>query len=209
MPAVLAPQSSDYSLFIERQLAEPHGQYGQQSVFDSDRALSNYTNTLNTSPFSKAGRFSFEHYKQSFVTTEAHILFSDALTSALEAEPVEDSYSHPAEKIMGAALKLYGLSAQRWIAIIYDKEEATRPWFVTDLLRIVGRMELNLITPWGFLLAGKGLVHKDESVRDAAVRALELWGGVEAKRILQAYVEAEQVGWLAEFTRQVINELAG
>ncbi len=169
--------------FTDHQVTAPHSYYGQQGVSNSSRVLKDYA-------------FGIEY------------IFSAAVRTYLEIDPVEDSYAHPAEKVIREALKAYNLYAPGWIINLYDAEQAKRPWLAADLLRVVGRMEASLITGWGFILAQRGLSHQDEFVRDAAVRALELWGGKAAKNILQAYVASEQVEWLADYASQVISELA-
>jgi hypothetical protein len=51
------------------------------------------------------------------------------------------------------------------------------------------------------------LRHKDAEVREAAIRALEKWGGDEALRILRQHRDAEE--WLNDYVRQGTLDLSG
>jgi hypothetical protein len=52
------------------------------------------------------------------------------------------------------------------------------------LLRLVGRMPRLQVAPWGFSLVATALKDEDLEVRDAAIKALELWRGPVALKIL-------------------------
>jgi hypothetical protein len=56
-------------------------------------------------------------------------------------------------------------------------------------------------------MASRGLSHTDLEVREAAIRALEMWGGQESIEILKAYIDSERIAWLKSYVIQAINDL--
>lgn len=140
---------------------------------------------------------------------EKQKVFSSLLLRSLEVEPVEVGYSHPAVQIMEDAIAAHGVAANRWIVGIYLSNYGTRPAIVADLLRCISRLEHSNIQPWGILMAVSALSHPDPELREAAVRAFEIWGGTESVDVLKTRVDAEPLPWLADYMRQVITDLTG
>jgi hypothetical protein len=129
-----------------------------------------------------------------------------ALLQLIESAPIEDGYSHPAEELLAAALRSRTGSEDE-IQRIY-LEHRQQPAMAAAILRFLGRLDRSLVGSWGMQMAISSLSHDDLEVREAAVRALEMWGGDDALQALRAYVEAEGVPWLADYTRQVIADLS-
>jgi hypothetical protein len=133
--------------------------------------------------------------------------FNQNLLRAIELETLEDGYSHPAERIIEDALKRYRSIAVAWIQSIYLKN-IKRGTVCAGLLRCIGRLKRDLTKTWGLVMAISGLSHPNMEVREAAVRALEMWGGQEALETLKAYVSIEDVAWLKNYIEQVIQDLS-
>ncbi len=133
--------------------------------------------------------------------------FSMTILRLLEAEPIDDGYSHPAEEVMENTLKSDKTLAPAWIQAIY-LENFKRPSIAAGILRCVGRLKNDLVEPWGRNIARRGLSHSGIEVREAAIRALETWGGRESVETLKAYVDDEPVLWLKNYLAQVITDLS-
>ena len=130
------------------------------------------------------------------------------LLDALEAEPIEDGYSHPAEYLIDSALRRSKANVPQWIQTWFNENVQAHPSISSAILRLVGRLECSLVDPWGYSLASQGLLHSDIEVREAAIRAFEMWGGSVALDALRAYAGLEKVPWLASYIEQVIKDLS-
>jgi hypothetical protein len=84
-------------------------------------------------------------------------------------------------------------------------------WTLTDadigaaVLVCLSRLEGPGRYPWVYELAAAALGQKRVSLRHAAARALERWGGAEAIRILTEH--REQDAWLSDYMVRVIRDL--
>ncbi len=129
------------------------------------------------------------------------------LQMLIETEPVEDGISHPIEQRLKDELVNNSISAPEAIQqLFYDWRE--RPSFAAVLLRCLGRCDSSVVGQWGLDLAFGALSHWDVEVRDAAVSALELWGGLAARQALQERIEQEPIPWLARYMKQVVTDLS-
>jgi hypothetical protein len=129
------------------------------------------------------------------------------LQMLIESEPLEDGVSHPIEQRLKDELTNNPSGAPEMIQRLFD-EWSEQPSFAAVLLRCLGRLHPAIVGEWGLRLASKAISHQDVEVRDAAVSALELWGGNSAREALQKYVEQEPVSWLARYMKQVIADLS-
>jgi hypothetical protein len=127
------------------------------------------------------------------------------LQMLIELEPIEDGVSHPIEQRLKDELRNNPGGAPEVIQRLFD-EWSERPSFAAVLLRGLGRCDSSIVGEWGLRLASDALIHWDVEVRDAAVSALELWGGDVARQALQGRVEQEPVSWLARYMKQVVKE---
>ena len=132
--------------------------------------------------------------------------FNMTILRLLEVEPIDDGYSHPAEEVIEKALKKHNTLAPIWVQAIYF-ENFKRPAMAAGILRCVGRLKNTLVEPWGRSMARRGLSHHDVEVREAAIRALEMWGGQESAEALKNHVDSEPVVWLKNYLNQVIKDL--
>lgn len=119
-------------------------------------------------------------------------------------EPIEDGYSHPAENIIEETIKTYPLYAGNWVQSLYI-DNLNNYTLAAGILRCIGRLNPNITQPWGSIMAIGALLHFDVEVREAAVRAIEMW---EDPTII-GYLERreEKVPWLADYIKQVIKDL--
>jgi len=130
------------------------------------------------------------------------------LIRLLESEPMEAGQAHPAEALIEDMLRRVGPIASVWLGSIYEEMRDRRPAIAADILRCIGRLPASLSRPWGQPLAKDGLYQSDEEVRDAAIRAFEMWGLPEGADILRDYLSDEPVAWLADYARGVIADLS-
>lgn len=159
------------------------------------------------SPDSSAASVTGNSLQRVFKEGYAREEFRRNLLRLLELEPIEDGYTHPAEQILEDAWKRYRLLLPNWIQSVYI-ESFNRSTISAGILRCVGRLRGEIVHPWGLVMAIGGLSHFDIEVREAAVRALELWGGRESLYVLKNRVEVETVPWLADYIKQVIEDIS-
>ena len=129
------------------------------------------------------------------------------IQALIETEPIEDGIRHPAERRLKDELSGNPVIAPNVIQHLFD-EWRERPVLASALLRCVGRCDASVVGQWGVALASDALSHKNVEVRDAGVSALELWGGEEARQVLQVHTEREPVPYLASYMKQVVQDLS-
>jgi hypothetical protein len=133
--------------------------------------------------------------------------FRRNLILSLEEEPIDDGYTHPAERIIKEALVQHKATAANWIQSVYLKN-MKRAAVAAGILRCVGRLNRKMMQPWGLVMAISGISHPDIEVRESAVRALESWGGRDSLETLKIYKDIEEVPWLKDYIKQVIVDLS-
>ena len=131
--------------------------------------------------------------------------FASQILAAIEAEPVEDGYSHPAELLLKHAVIDQPIETVLWLYNIVSSE--SNGSIVAAVLKCLGRIEVQLCRWWGFQLIATALEHPDIEVRDAAVQVLETWGTDEAVRLLKQRMSRERVDWLRSYIERVIEDL--
>lgn len=132
--------------------------------------------------------------------------FKIILISTLLDEAIEDGVGHPAESVIREGLATNRLANWDVLTEILTTNYDSRPSLCASLIRCFGRLERKLVGKWGLIEVERALLHSDAEVRDAAIRALEEWGGEESRRILCDHNDCES--WLDEFARQVVRDLS-
>lgn len=128
---------------------------------------------------------------------------SHDLLESLVTEPIEDGVTHASESILRTALQDDQVATQAWLKEQWRRE--TNAGLLAALMKCVGRLTCDETLMWGLEIADISLKHPDVEVRDAAVQALELWGGTEAADLLRQH--SEEVGWLRKYIAQILSEL--
>ena len=124
------------------------------------------------------------------------------LTRAFEDTPLEDGISHPAEQIIGEALR----SGKRQHVMEQFGQlgiDADRPEFAASVLRCLGR-HLPGTAAWRAGLVRSALRANDVQVRDAAAQAAESWGGPEIRQALRSHCET--VPWLRAYIADILED---
>lgn len=122
-----------------------------------------------------------------------------AIMGALEEEPIEDGYTHHAERAVDAHIEQFG-SARLVTAV----SASASPARAAALLRLLGRSakigaeERRALVRWG-------LSSQSSEVRDAAVQAVENWEDRSLVALLRGH--HERVPWLADYAANVVHDL--
>lgn len=146
-----------------------------------------------------------EEVKKRIPMTLHETNFQRELLYAIETEPIEDGYTHPGEQIIRKALYSFKKDAIYWIQGIFH-DNWRYPGVVAAILRLIGRLPAKIADPWAHILVINGIIHPSIEVRDAAIRAIELWDDPRFVDFLSAHRE-EQVPWLADYFDAVIADL--
>ncbi|MCY3669203.1 MAG: hypothetical protein OXH81_26400 [Gemmatimonadetes bacterium] len=129
---------------------------------------------------------------------------ANRLWMAFVADPLEDGMSHPAEEIIGEALRsMEDKPILDWFRTF--SLDAERPSFAASVLCCLGRQTLPGTDSWRAELVKAGLDMDDVEIRDAAVQAAESWGDRSLVDVMKAHREAEP--WLREYIENVISDL--
>ena len=129
---------------------------------------------------------------------------ANRLWTAFVADPLEDGMSHPAEEIIGEALRsTKDKPVLDWFMAF--SLDVVRPSFAASVLRCLGRQTPPGTDLWRTELVRDGLAMDDVEIRDAAVQAAESWGDRSLVDVMRAHREAEP--WLREYIEDVISDL--
>ena len=128
------------------------------------------------------------------------------LQASFEVESVEDGMGHPAEEIIGEALR----SAEDERILDWFRDfctDAAQPSFAASALRCLGRHDYVGTTSWRVGLLHDSLAMDSVEIRDAAVQAAESWGDSDFIEVLRSHIEPEP--WLRQYILDVVDDLAG
>ncbi|TVR63976.1 MAG: hypothetical protein EA420_06155 [Candidatus Competibacteraceae bacterium] len=125
------------------------------------------------------------------------------IRAALEAEPVEDGSTHPAETDLAEMTRNGGQVAGDWLSGAIAEGGWPRG-LAAGLLRLLGRQRIFTGT-WRLRVIQLALSSPDIELRDAGVQAAESWGDPAAVQVLRA--RAEPCAWLADYIERVIRDL--
>ena len=125
------------------------------------------------------------------------------IRAALEAEPVEDGYTHPAETDLAEMTRNGGQIARDWLSGALAEGGWPRS-LAAGLLRLLGRQRI-FTGAWRLRVIQLALASPDIELRDAGVQAAESWGDPEAVGVLRAH--AEPCAWLADYIERVSRDL--
>lgn len=129
---------------------------------------------------------------------------ANRLWVAFAAAPLEGGMSHPAEEIIGEALRsTEDKPVLNWFRTF--SLDAERPSFAASVLRCLGRQTPPGTDSWRAELVKAGLAMNDIEIRDAAVQTAESWGDRGLADIMKAHRESEP--WLREYIEDVISDL--
>ncbi len=125
------------------------------------------------------------------------------LVALVEAEPVEDGVAHAGEALVLAVLERdRGTAGQELRSIVLD----CTPAIGAAILRLLGRIEAPLDAAWRKGLIRDALRHRDPSIRDAAVQAVEVWRDESLQAVLRAHLDP--LPWLGDYVKRVLQDLA-
>lgn len=125
------------------------------------------------------------------------------LAAAFDENEVESGFPHPAEELLGRAVRAYGRHAvATWLAKWLHTHNDLRP----SILLCLGRLPPDLVwTPDLEQLVRAALADSSVVVRDAAVRAAEQWSGEIGLRLLDGHSDSEP--WLRGHVERVLRDL--
>jgi hypothetical protein len=120
-------------------------------------------------------------------------LFSD--------HPIEDGVSHPAERTLQSWVERFPVDSP---AALAGKLRSSSYPHRVELLRCLGRMPFRNVRDQATGILADALRSEDIELRDAAVRAFELWREPSLAVILRAH--REPTPWLAEYIRRILSQ---
>ena len=132
--------------------------------------------------------------------------FRNELIATLRDEPIEDGVAHPAELVIAKVLCKNPSACKNWLSRALDEHQVTYASLGASIVRCIGRLEYDQVGAWGMGVADDALRHGSVEVREAAVRALEAWGGRKALEILRNHHDKRP--WLDDYVQHVIADLS-
>lgn len=132
--------------------------------------------------------------------------FRNELIATLRDEPIEDGVAHPAELVIAEVLCKNPSACKNWLSRALAEHQVTHASLAASIVRCIGRLEYDQVGAWGMGVAGDALRHGSVEVREAAVRALEAWGGRKALEKLRNHHDKRP--WLDDYVQDVIADLS-
>lgn len=140
------------------------------------------------------------------IPREARISLAQAETQlkvALEADPIEDGYSHPAEEFLQKIIQYHGQRASKWLLDLFLNERKSAR-FRAGVLRLLSRQK-PFTEEWRISAIQSALSSPSVELRDEAIQASESWHDPVVIPLLREHHES--CGWLADYVSQVIRDL--
>ena len=135
---------------------------------------------------------------------KADLVLAAKLRTSFEVDPVEDGMEHPAEGIIGEAVRCE--EGERVLGWLRDFcTDAAQPSFAASTLRCLGRQDNVGTISWRVGLVCDSLAMDSVEIRDAAVQAIESWGDPDLVEVLRSHVEPEP--WLRQYIFDVVGDL--
>lgn len=125
----------------------------------------------------------------------------DKLLASLTRDSLEDGVKHPAEEVLAGYGSHRRLLADHLIEWISDEHHA--PSLRADLVRLFGRTDA-IDNSARARLVRAALSSRSAAIRDAAIQAVECWGGAELISILSEHHEPNS--WIKSYITKVIEE---
>jgi hypothetical protein len=126
------------------------------------------------------------------------------LRAMLEADPIEDGYSHTAEATLKKVIRDFGYHAGDWLTDMLSTN-CWNPSLRAGLLRLLSRQK-PLTKEWRLRVVQIGLLSPNLELRDAAVQAAESWEDEGVDLLLHNHIES--CTWLADYISRVIRDLS-
>lgn len=128
-------------------------------------------------------------------------LFRKELLQRIKSAPIEDGVTHLAESLLKRVI-YQNSDAPDWFLLILGEYKLVYPSICASIIRCLGR--LNYFNG-GVEIMEVYIKHSDVEIRDAAIRALEHWGGEASIGVLREHHDSEK--WLNDYVEQVIKDL--
>jgi hypothetical protein len=113
----------------------------------------------------------------------------------LTEEPLEDGEPHKAEAMLRDLVAQVGSKVAAAWQPTGDSE------IDGGLVQCLGRLEPELVLPWGLTIVRKALQNDTARIRGAAIKAIELWATEDAYNLLLGH--NDPAPWLADHVRRL------
>lgn len=127
------------------------------------------------------------------------------LISLIKTEDFEFGQSNECIRLVTEQLLDNKIAAQNWFNSLYVKYFISDENILIGLLRIVEYLDENLLESVGKTMAIASIVHRNDEIKELAVRIFENWGSFESLNILKNITG--QTKWLQDYIDQVINDI--
>lgn len=138
------------------------------------------------------------------VINEHKEIFLKEFRYLLETEVFEFGIENNADMYAAEWINEHPTATRECLNTLFNSN-ISNPSIVAKILRIIGNLDYQLISPQGPTMAGLALHHKSTEVQECAIRAFENWGTLECLDILASQKYADK--WLREYVDEVIMYL--
>ncbi|MGA2362574.1 MAG: hypothetical protein ABSG73_08940 [Candidatus Aminicenantales bacterium] len=137
----------------------------------------------------------FENYKKEFI---------NELLYLFETEIFEYGVDNKADTFVAEWLTTNPSLTKEWLNSLYN-DYFSNASVLTKILRIICRIEYQVISPQGPTMAALVLNHKNAEVQEAAIRAFESWGSLESLKYLS--ILRSELKFADKWVRDYVDEV--
>jgi len=130
--------------------------------------------------------------------------FSKQLISHILEDDFEYGMDYKAHIIVKEQMKVNSTVTKDWLNRIFVNNFHNSEILI-GILHIIARFEKEEIYPIGETIALASLSHKDEIVKENAIRAFENWGGLGSLKLLEKVSVSSE--WVKKYLDEVISDL--
>jgi hypothetical protein len=137
----------------------------------------------------------FENYKKDFINDLLYLF---------ETEIFEYGVENRADTFVAEWLATNPSLTKEWLNSLYNDYFSNVP-VLTNILRIISRIDYQAISPQGPTMAALVLNHKNAEVQEAAIRAFESWGSIESLKYLS--ILRSELKFADKWVRDYVDEV--
>lgn len=169
------------------------------------RIASEYKTLESNEIIIDAGTLKDDTAIQRYVPDKTYEHLTGQLIASIRTEEFEFGVLSNAETIVERELKRNGLETRNWLNQLFVTYFGDTRVLI-GLLHLIGRFKEFEMHPQGLTMALAALSHKDDEVKELAVRAFEHWASPQSLEALQHV----RVGtpWLQNYIDEVVEDLS-
>jgi hypothetical protein len=187
---IISEEAIDFSLDLDEPLKDSNDFHNQIDLYTSVNDT-NYVVSEN------------EIMKNRVIYLKREV--SPLFVSLLKYEDFEFGQKSESIKIVQKELQTNKVATINWLNELYVKYFSKDEKVLIGILRVIEYFDEEVFYPNSYTIALSSLIHKNDEVKEIAIRIFENWASITSYEILKN-VQIE-TGWLKSYINEVIKDL--